>query len=244
MQHLSLDETAHVFLCKPEAIDDPALLERYGALLDAEERARHARFHFARDAHTFLIAHALVRTALSQFADVPPSEWRFRTNAYGRPDVEISAGTLRFNLSHCRGLAACIVVAGMDCEVDVEEICAAGDLRDLATRYFSPSEVAALRACPPESTADRFFSLWTLKEAYIKARGLGLSLPLDRFSFNCGDAISVTFDAEIADNPAAWAFTLSQQTPKHFLATALRHEAGRIPAVAIHRYVPLVGFEL
>lgn len=160
----TLESTAYVLLCQPELINDPALLSRYEALLDEEERSRLARFRFKRDAHTFLVAHALVRTALSHFDHVGPGEWRFRTNRFGRPEV-CGASRLQFNLSHRPSLIACMVTVGTDFGVDVEKIRALSDLLSLAGHYFSPYEAEALRTLPHEMSRDRFFSLWTLKES-------------------------------------------------------------------------------
>ena len=240
----TLATTAYVFLCQPELITEPALLMRYEALLDVTERSRLARFHNARDARTFLIAHALVRTTLSQFADTHPHEWRFRTNEFGRPEIAgpAGAGTLRFNLSHCDSLIVCLVAAGVEPGVDVEEICGADDLLELADRYFSPSEVAALRSCPSDTT-DRFFALWTLKEAYIKARGMGVAIPLDKFSFSfCNERVAIRFDPELADQADDWTFTLERPLPSHFVAIALRHvPTGTQRRLIFRRIVPLIG---
>ena len=241
----TLDSTAYVLLCQPELINDPALLSRYEALLDEEERSRLARFRFKRDAHTFLVAHALVRTALSHFDHVGPGEWRFQTNRFGRPEVggPSDASKLQFNLSHRPSLIACMVTVGTDFGVDVEEIRALSDLFSLAGHYFSPHEAAALRTLPHEMSGDRFFSLWTLKEAYIKARGLGLSLPLHKFSFGFhGERIAVHFDPDLAENPDDWTFTLMRPTASHFLATAVRRgQSGTRRRLLVRWFVPLVG---
>jgi 4'-phosphopantetheinyl transferase len=243
----ALDKTAHLFLCQPQSINDPDLLARYLGLLDPAERERQARFRNPRDAHTFLVSHALVRTALSQFADVHPADWRFRTNEFGRPEIDGPAGTaLRFNLSHCRNLVVCLVAAGAEPGVDVEEVHQADDLLDLANRYFSPDEVGALRSCRSEDVAERFFALWTLKESYIKARGMGLALPLDAFTFSFSvsdDRIAIRFDARIADQPDHWTFTLMRPTPVHCLATALRHERVGERKLILRNVVPLVELE-
>lgn len=237
--------TATIFLCQPDLIDDAQLLACYEALLDATERSRLARFHFRRDAHTFLVAHALVRTALSQFADVDPSQWKFRTNRFGRPSVDAPADSIapRFNLSHCHGLIACMVTVNDDCGVDVEKIQRFGDLLGVASRYFSRSEAASLRACPEEMTAPLFYYFWTLKEAYIKARAMGLSMPLDEFSFSfAGDRIAVCFNSDIEDRASDWTFVQLQPTPAHVLAAAMRKATPDAAGLlALRWWVPLRG---
>jgi 4'-phosphopantetheinyl transferase len=236
-----------VFLCRPEAIQDAALLARYESLLDAAERARLARFRFPRDARAFLIAHALVRDVLSRFCEILPGEWRFKTNGNGRPEIAGPAATagLRFSLSHCRGLIACLVAENVEPGVDVEEIRQADDLLELAERFFSPSELVSLRHCSGERMAERFFALWTLKESYIKARGMGVSLPLDKFSFRlCRNQIGVRFDPEIRDRATDWAFSLLRAPADHFVAVALGCREGQPQRrLCFHQCVPLKPLE-
>ena len=96
-------------------------------------------------------------------------------------------GGLRFNLSHTDGLVVCLVAVEREIGVDVEHTARAGSVGiEIAERFSSPSEVAELRSLPFADQRSRFFDYWTLKEAYIKARGLGLHLPLDQFSFHLG----------------------------------------------------------
>lgn len=236
---------ATIFLCQPDLIEDTELLARYEALLDTTERSRFERFHFRRDAHTFLVAHALVRTALSQVADADPRQWRFRINAFGRPSVDAPANSTvpQFNLSHCHGLIACLVAMNADCGVDVEQIRQFDDPLGVADRFFSRSEAASLRACADEMTASLFYRFWTLKEAYIKARAMGLSLPLDKFAFNlAGERIAVCFDAAIEDQPHDWTFIQLQPTPAHVLAAAMRKtRPDAAHALALRWWVPLRG---
>ncbi len=122
---------------------------------------------------------------LSRYADVAPRDWPFRIDEHGRPELAARpAGTpdLRFNVSHTNGLVACAVTVGREVGVDVEHT-GRRLVHDVAERFFSPREVADLRACPAADQPVVFFDYWTLKESYIKARGLGLALPLRQFSF-------------------------------------------------------------
>ncbi|MEO8439078.1 MAG: 4'-phosphopantetheinyl transferase superfamily protein [Spartobacteria bacterium] len=234
---------AHVFLCRTDSAEDPDLLERYHALLDPEERERFSRFRFERDRRAFLISHALVRVSLSQFADVSPVAWRFRRNAHGRPEIDQpTLMPLRFNLSHTRDLVACVVRRGLEVGIDVEAARDCSDLVALAERFFAPSEAAALRALPVVERSHRFYSLWTLKEAYAKARGLGFAFPFHRVAFQITKGVIETkFDPEIADRAAAWSFSLMRPTPQHWLAVALQVSGASGPHLKLNWFLPLTN---
>ena len=188
----------HLWFTAPEEIEAPDLLDRYRRVVDEGELARLTRFVFAEHRHMFLVAHALVRATLSRYAEVLPEAWRFSHNEHGRPSVVLPSGCppLRFNLSHTRGLALCGVVLDREIGVDVEDRQRTGQTVDIADRFFSPSEIRALRQLPPEHQRDRFFDYWTLKESYMKARGIGLALGLANFSFclESDQPISIRFN--------------------------------------------------
>ena len=198
---------AHLWWAFPDNIQDAAVLARQMAVLSAEERARQSRFYFERGRHEYLVAHALVRDALSRHAPVPPDAWRFETNEYGRPSIATPAewANLKFNLSHTRGRIVVAVARDLEIGVDVECANRTGDLESIADRFFSPLEVEQLKAAP-----ELFFDFWTLKESYIKARGMGLSIPLDSFSFCLTDPAHprISFHAGCVDQPERWQFVL------------------------------------
>lgn len=220
----------HVFTAVPDRVSDAATRARCQAMLSADERARMQRFHFEHDRHTYLVAHALVRTALSRYAACAPSAWTFTTNAHGRPEIAPGhcARPLRFNLSHTRGLVAVAIALARDVGVDVENLHPRSFSLDVAAHYFAPAEVAALAALPADAQRDRFFAYWTLKESYIKARGMGLALPLERFAFDLdhGDEITLDVDPGLQDDGRAWWFHQRLLTPEHRLAVALRRPPG------------------
>jgi 4'-phosphopantetheinyl transferase len=210
---------------------------RAAAWLDDEERARMERYRDAADRSRYLFAHALVRATLSRYApETAPPAWRFRLGAHGRPEIAAGAGTppLRFNLSHTEGLVACAVALGRDVGVDVEHTATprfdVDACLEIAASNFAPSEIAALAALPREARRERFFAIWTLKEAYIKARGLGLALPLARFAFDlppsAASEIRVRFAPEIGDDAAGWHLARMGPTPAHALALAARRARG------------------
>ncbi len=199
------------------------------ALLSDEEKARAARFHFERHRREYLAAHALARTALSHAHPLPPHAWTYSVNAYGKPAPVPECG-LRFNQSSSVELAVCFVAPtgsgiGAEVGVDVEAFSRAEEIVPLATKVFSLAEQKQLNALPAAQRPDRALSLWTLKEAYVKARGRGLSLPLPGISFLFGGAqgIHLEADAGVDDDPARWRFCLLDHA-EHRIALAV--EAG------------------
>jgi 4'-phosphopantetheinyl transferase len=237
-------DEVHLWVVEPERVTEPHLLAAYRALLDEDERERHLRFRFEKHRLQFLVSHALVRTTLSRYAPVAPEAWRFVTNAHGRPEVagEGPPG-LRFNLSHADGMAVCAVALDVDVGADVEDSQRPGNMVELADSFFAPAEVAALRALPPERQRERFFEYWTLKEAYIKARGMGLSLPLERFAFHLepGQPPRISFEPGLEDEPEAWRFVPLRLSERHLAAVAVRRARGLPLRVRCQRTVPLAG---
>jgi 4'-phosphopantetheinyl transferase len=227
-----------------EQIDDAALLAAQEALMTLDEHARYRSYHFEHDRRMFVATRALVRTVLSRYAAVAPSEWRFLPGKYGKPRVAHPdvAPPIYFNLANTLGLVVCALsVAHESIGVDVERIDRKTEILDLADRYFSHSEVRALRALPSSERLRRFVAIWTLKESYIKARGLGLSLPLNLFSFfvDKGD-IGVTFDEKLKGDATHWRFALLDYLPDHTIAVAA--ETGGAPlSLRTAHIVPLLG---
>jgi 4'-phosphopantetheinyl transferase len=168
------------------------------ALLLDDERRRRDAFVFEKNQIEFLATRGLVRTTLSRYRSIAPAEWRFRNGEHGRPEIDPPCG-LRFNLSNHPGLVVCAVCEDADIGVDVEPISRGDEILGIADTVFAPGELATLNG-----RRDRAVSLWTLKESYIKARGMGLSLPLDRFSFDLDERLSV--EPPIVDDVARWTF--------------------------------------
>jgi 4'-phosphopantetheinyl transferase len=199
---------------------------RLEAVLDEGERQRAARFHFERDRHAYIAAHALGRVLLSQWAGGAPQDWRFSVGDHGKPEVVSPPGPrrLRLNLSHTRGLAAAALAWDHDVGIDVEWLDRQPASGELARRFFAAAECAQLEAASPEQANDIFLAFWTLKEAYVKAIGKGLAQPLDSFAFTL-EPLSIHFDAALADDPAQWLFRRFRPTASHLMALALRHPA-------------------
>lgn len=147
--------------------------------LSTDEAKRAARFHFPADRDRFILAHGIMREILSRYLCRKPSELVFSVNPYGKPSLLNSS--LEFNLSHSKEYALIAITQGRKIGVDVEHIRTDMELESISNRYFSQAEFSELMVLPSEQREIGFFHCWTRKEAYIKAHGLGLSLPLDSF---------------------------------------------------------------
>lgn len=240
----SQNNNLHLWFAFPDDIRDETLLSEYARMMSAGERARHQRFHFEKDRHQFLVSRALVRTMLSRYTRIRPADLRFSKNQYGRPEI-MADGNLppvRFNLSHTDGLVVCAVVRKDDIGVDVEDMNRKGATVKIANRFFSPREVRDLNKLPEPGRRARFFDYWTLKEAYIKARGMGLSIPLDQFSFHVSenDRILVSFDPRLNDSPAQWRFWTFRPTDRHKSALAVCQGQTAARSLSIKKAVPLL----
>lgn len=194
----------HLWHIAPDPAADYAPLER---LLQADELSRYRGISFERRRREYLLTRTLVRSVLSIYSPTPPSAWRFRSNRYGRPELD-PPSPIRFNLSHCDGMVACIVARDRQIGVDVEPAASGSAILDLAPRVFSLSEQETLSSLDSvEGRRNLGLAIWTLKEAYVKARGVGLSLPLRSLTFAvCGSSIRLQAPAEVDPNPDEWTF--------------------------------------
>jgi 4'-phosphopantetheinyl transferase len=228
---------AHLWRVNPESIKDDGVLRSFVTMLSNEERERQRKFIFEKDRHLYLVAHAFVRFCLSRYADVEPERWIFRKNRYGKPfiDNSIYGLPLQFNLSHTHGYITCAITVQHQVGVDVERIEWDESKMGIAERYFSNVEYDDLRSLPHNIQAKRFFHYWTLKEAYVKAKGMGLSLPLDSFYFICDEySPKIFFRNAMHDRPDGWSFFLNELDDMYMCAVAV--ECGEIPcALIIHK---------
>jgi 4'-phosphopantetheinyl transferase len=190
-------------------------------LLSEDERARRDQLVLAKTRREYVTARSLVRMTLSRYADVDPRSWTFRTNAWGRPELS-PPSELRFNVSHADGIVVCAVTRGRELGVDVERVDRVSS--NVAEDFFAPCEVAALRAMPPAAQPERFLDYWTLKEAYIKARGMGLALALHEFWIRFDPLV---LEVANGDDPQRW--QLAQlRLPDHLIAVCVERGDGPI----------------
>ncbi len=207
--------------------------------LSEEERVRWQAFRFEALRREYLATRALARTSLSHNHPIAPEVWRFTLNAYGKPTAEPACG-LHFNLSNSRELVVCLIARGAEVGVDVEPFKRAREIAEVAPRVFSPLELAQLEALPDSERLDRGLALWTLKEAYIKARGMGLSLPLKKvsFVFEETDGIRLELDPCLNDESGRWRFCLLDHAEHRI---ALMSERKADPALEIWEARPALA---
>jgi 4'-phosphopantetheinyl transferase len=236
----------HLWLASYDEIADERLHAAYRELLDPAERAQEPRFYFARDRRRYLVTRALVRTVLSRYVTIDPKDWVFSTNSYGRPEIANvlpDDSRLSFNLSHTHSLIVLGVTKQRALGVDVENVRSREAAIGVANHYFAPPEVATLNAAPGHEQHYRFFEYWTFKESYIKARGMGLSLPLDKFSFHYRHdrAVEIDIDPELADEPARWQFWQFQPSPEYLVAICAERAGAPSPRLTIRQSVPMLS---
>ena len=182
-------------------------LEYLLRLLSPDERQRADRLRHPPSREAFIVAHALLRSALSQRVNVDPRRWTFAADGSGKPVIAAPRVPLRFSLSHCPALAACAVADSVDVGVDVESLATRVDAAAVA-RYFTPEEQQWVAGSSPPKRRAHCLKLWTLKEAYLKALGVGLSeAALATVAFDCsGSRPSVRFAGPWPDDSSAWWF--------------------------------------
>ena len=232
----------HLWICKFAEVTDPALSATYADLLDDQERGKMQRLKFPQHRQGYCISHALVRTALSHYQQsYQPQDWRFCYNDYGKPEIvaEQNPTNLQFNLSHCDDMAVCAVTLQEPIGVDIEHHSSRNAMLPLAERYFAAAEVHALTALPVHHQHKRFFDYWTLKEAYIKAHGKGLSMQLDQVCFDLDTAGVIKITTPATANKS-WYLQLMDLTQEHTLAICRGHNPNNAePSLITRRIVPL-----
>jgi 4'-phosphopantetheinyl transferase len=212
--------TTRLWWVRPETFQaSPAAL----ALLSDEERAQHQRYIPPAKRHEYLVTRVLVRRVLGEAPGVAPQALQFVRNEWGCPALapDSSSAPIHFNISHTDGLVVCLVSTQYEVGVDTELFSRAPNLLALAPDVFAPKELRELAALPDNEKAQRAVILWTLKESYIKARGMGLALPLDGFAFRF-DAGRVRLEVEPAlqDDGTRWQFKW-QRLGVHCISTAI-----------------------
>tara|TARA_B110000977_G_scaffold6563_1_gene9168 strand:+ start:3509 stop:4330 length:822 start_codon:yes stop_codon:yes gene_type:complete len=207
------------------------------SLLSAPEKARYARYDLARSKRQLLLARAMLRTVLARY--VEDEVLQISLGAHGRPQL-VGESDLSFNLSHSRDRVVVAVTRLGVVGVDVEYAARQRRVEKLIARYFSQREQSALLALPESSRLPRFYALWALKEAYIKARGLGLAIPLADFSFSFAEdagaseayvkpqgSVSISFEGSLAaQSPTPWRFWRGALAGEEYAFGLALHSSG------------------
>jgi 4'-phosphopantetheinyl transferase len=236
---LMMSDTAFLYYLLPHANLSRSMLEVHRSVLSPEECEDVDSRVYPRHREEKLVARALLRRALSDLTGLAPSTWQLQKNEYGRPEIAAPGDyrDLQFSVSHAGGLIACLLSWHRKVGVDVESAQQIDGMLNIADRYFIDSETAFIRALPGDEQSRGFLELWTLKEAYLKARGLGLSVPLSEVAFTIRRGtpyqISAAFGPSLADEPERWQFAL-ERLDNHIIAAALERRRDSLVKIAMH----------
>ncbi len=195
--------------------------------LTADERGRASRFRFQTDRTRFIVARATLRALLGRYLNREPDTLRFSYSEYGKPALaeEGESDPLLFNVSHSHQMALYAFTRSGDIGIDLEQISTdTRDYQDIARRFFSPAEVQELLSVPAKQRQEAFLNCWTRKEAYIKARGLGLSLILSQFdvSLTPGAPAALLATREKGQEQSAWSLYAIAPGPGYIGALAVK----------------------
>lgn len=219
-------EVLELWCAYPPELEAESVERACAAVLSDEERENASRFLHDRHRRESIAAHALVRNALAHNHPLPPEAWRFQVNEFGKPAAEPACG-VQFNLTTCERLVACLIAHGTEVGVDAEPTARSKEIAALEEAVFSPAERMQLKALSGEARQERALSLWVLKEAYTKARGMGLTLPLPSLSFLFGGEEGIRLEADLAvdEDPSRWRFCLVDYAGHRLAAVAAANHA-------------------
>jgi 4'-phosphopantetheinyl transferase len=222
---LSEDEV-HVW--RVSVLQPLATIRYLRSLLSRDEIARAERFRFEKDRYRFIVTHGLLRILLARYLNIPfvsASQLQFCSNAYGKPslDLDMQDHVLNFNLSHSHELILFAFTYVRQVGVDIEYMRPALDFESLAQHSFSPLENEMLRALPTSERVKAFYQCWSRKEAYIKARGKGLAIPLDSFdvSLRSDEPAALLNSREDPHETARWRMCTLHPHPDYASALAV-----------------------
>jgi 4'-phosphopantetheinyl transferase len=221
-------KSVHVWFAYDKKITCPDLLNKYLLLLNDDEYAQYLRFYFDSHRHQYLVTRALVKTTLSRYhPHIAPCQWRFSKNRYGKPAIMNDLNTpFYFNISHTNGVVVLAVTRENEIGVDVEWARQHEEIKAIAQNYLSHHEISVLQALAETQQRVHFFELWTLKEAYIKACGKGMSIPLDQFYFQFSKQnIDIRFVQPNSLSSESFQFWKFQFGSEYQGALAIKHRA-------------------
>jgi 4'-phosphopantetheinyl transferase len=229
----------HVFTDQPAA---QPWRDAGGQLLSADEADRAQRYSHPEARRQFVVGRALLRTAIAHYTGDDPQSLEFSYHCRGKPALRRPSGTaLEFNLSHTRGLVVCAVALGDAVGVDAESRERPRSLAplELARRFFAPAETAALARLPAEERLAGFLEFWTLKEAFVKACGTGLAMPLRDFAFSLSAACAprITFSSDLKERPEDWQFAQPGLAAGYHVALAIHRPAANPREIVLQQAV-------
>jgi 4'-phosphopantetheinyl transferase len=222
----------HLWTVHLEASED--IFTRSLSWLSEEETSRAERFRFDRHRRAFVIGRAALRTLLARYLGTEAAAIQFVYGPHGKPALADPSCSLRFNASNSGSLAAFAFTTGCEIGVDVEQHRPLSDFENIADRFFSPEETAELLNLPPNEKTAGFFNCWTRKEAFIKAMGGGLSIPLDSFRVTLQPGVPARMVSLDGSEEAARGWTLHHFDPAPDYAGAIAYPDQPRPIQAVH----------
>jgi 4'-phosphopantetheinyl transferase len=224
------------------------LMHRYLDQLDSEERARAGSYKRGAQRREYVISRMLLRNTLSEYAAIQPQEWRFVRTLHGRPEItreQAVDAPLAFSLSHTSEMIALVVCRRQLVGVDIERIRNSLPHLSIANRFFAGVEASDLRKAREVDRPKRLCELWTLKESYLKARGVGLTVPLDTvaFTFPRDGCVDMRLDAVLNDVATRWTLWQLRPANDHIVSICVERTNAGLP-LAIRRCVPLQSCHL
>lgn len=233
----------HLWYGFPGEVVDDLLIARYVEILSKEERLRYSSFFTSEFSVQYLLTRVLIRTVLSRYIDIAPADWIFKRNVYGKPIVDASmtlGSDLSFNVSHTCGLVIAAVGRSVRIGIDAEPV----DrliVSDIIERVLTEGEISAMCELPLGEQKRRFIELWTLKESWLKAIGVGLSFPARKIDFfikskNLALTRIDNFPADVVLSD--WCFSQFLAHDRHLVAICT--DQITCPAVICYRTLPMI----
>ena len=222
------DRAIHLWAVQLSAPD--LIVQHCLTMLSSDERARAERFRFEYLRRTHVLSRAILRALLGHYTSTPPAKIRFSYGSKGKPSLVVPS--VHFNCSNSDIMALYAMTRSCDLGIDLEQIRAMHDIEQVANRYFCPEEARQLMSLPPAERDSAFFHCWTRKEAYVKAVGDGLSMPLDSFRVTLMPGEPVEFIHIGKDPDAAKQWTLHDVADIPGYAAALAYRDAPRPLLS------------
>ncbi|MBM3992713.1 MAG: 4'-phosphopantetheinyl transferase superfamily protein [Planctomycetes bacterium] len=229
----------HVWHVLADELTNQESLMAIFAVLTPDEQDRMARLRYDSDRRLFLLSRGLIRSVLASYLGCRARDVRFASNNFGKPILD-GASDVHFNLTHSRGAAAVAVSRGRQVGIDIEQREREVEFLALAQRFFAPTEADHLCKLPDTHRSEAFFAIWTLKEAFVKGIGRGLTFPLDAFCFDLDGPRMLAFHPLDASVSPDWRFHQFDLGELHCGAVAVEDGAGVEIAMKDWRSVFLV----
>lgn len=226
---LSLNEI-HIWRAEPD--ESINLLEQCRGLLSSDERKRAGRYHFDRDRNRFVLRRGILRTILGLYTNIVPDQLAFKYSECGKPELADGEGVknIRFNLSFSNGLTLLAFARDQEIGIDVEHVRQVSETEEISLRFFTAFENYTFRSLPEARKKEAFFSLWTCKEAFIKATGHGMSCPLNKFCVSLvpGETSRLLSIEENPEEACRWSIIPFAPAAGYMAAMAVRSRAYQV----------------